>query len=397
MEVLVLAPHYLPGFNGGGPIRSIANLVARLGDEIRFHIITRDRDLGDSSPYQNVLRKTWQRVGKADVAYMPPSFSSLTWMARALREKRPDVLYLNSFFDWRYCAVPLLLMRAGLMPMTPIVIAGRGQFGAGALALKSRKKMAYVTAMQQVLRHLPIHWHATCQSESREIRRLFGSKTVVSVAPNVCVLEDHLLGPRKPKQPGEMSLVFLSRISKKKNLLSAIGMLADVSGRVSLDVWGPIEDPAYWRQCQESASRLPANAQVVYRGILSPVDVGVTLSQYDALLLPTRHENFGHVIAEAAVAGCPIVISDQTPWRGLRQLGVGWDIPLDDDEQFQAALSSLSAMDEAVHQRMRREARHFARRTILCPATVELNRQLFQNALNETKGEGRHAARRWAA
>ena len=43
MKVFTLAPHYLPGFKAGGPIRSIANLAAELGDEIDFRIVARSQ------------------------------------------------------------------------------------------------------------------------------------------------------------------------------------------------------------------------------------------------------------------------------------------------------------------------------------------------------------------
>ena len=47
------------------------------------------------------------------------------------------------------------------------------------------------------------------------------------------------------------------------------------------------------------------------------------------MILPTHGESFGHIIVEAWAAGCPVLISDRTPWRELREQGVGWDVPLD--------------------------------------------------------------------
>ena len=49
--------------------------------------------------------------------------------------------------------------------------------------------------------------------------------------------------------------------------------------------------------------------------------------------LPTLGENFGHVIAES-----PVLISDQTPWRNLKNHGVGWDLPLNDPDSFRKAI-----------------------------------------------------------
>ena len=38
----------------------------------------------------------------------------------------------------------------------------------------------------------------------------------------------------------------------------------------------------------------------------------------DFLILPTKGENFGHVIAESLSASLPVIISQNTPWRNLQ-------------------------------------------------------------------------------
>lgn len=50
------------------------------------------------------------------------------------------------------------------------------------------------------------------------------------------------------KESGSLHLVFLSRISEKKNLLFLLRVLAHNSElSVQLDIYGPIEDKAYWK------------------------------------------------------------------------------------------------------------------------------------------------------
>ena len=50
-RILVLTGCYLPGFRGGGPLRTIFNAVNSLHGDFDFHILTADRDLGDAAPY----------------------------------------------------------------------------------------------------------------------------------------------------------------------------------------------------------------------------------------------------------------------------------------------------------------------------------------------------------
>jgi len=110
-----------------------------------------------------------------------------------------------------------------------------------------------------------------------------------------------------------------------------------------------------------------------------------TLAAYHLFLLPTRGENFGHAILEALSAGCPVLISDQTPWRGLESSGIGWALPLTEPERFRAVLNQCIAMDEA----------EFAHRSLqaTCYATawiqnqeqeaVQAYRRLFLDALEQ--------------
>ena len=68
--VLVAIDWYLPAYRAGGPIRSIANLVAALGDEIDFRIVCGNRDLGESEDLP-VKANTWTTFGKSQVQYLP--------------------------------------------------------------------------------------------------------------------------------------------------------------------------------------------------------------------------------------------------------------------------------------------------------------------------------------
>src|SRR3546814_5970605 len=77
------------------------------------------------------------------------------------------------------------------------------------------------------------------------------------------------------------------------------------------------------QRCEAAITALPSHVVAVYGGSIEPSDVVPALSRHDIFFLPTFGENYGHVIAEALEAGLRLLISDQTPWRGLAEAGVG--------------------------------------------------------------------------
>ncbi|MER3495679.1 MAG: hypothetical protein C4320_01960 [Armatimonadota bacterium] len=177
-------------------------------------------------------------------------------------------------------------------------------------------------------------------------------------------LTERTLPPWSPREktPGVLSLAFVSRISPKKNLHRAIELLAKIPGEVSLDVYGPVEDPAYWTRCQQLITTLPPSKRVLAHGPTEPAGVLQAFSQAHAFLFPTLGENHGHVVPEALSAGAVLLIADTTPWRNLQAEEAGWDLALDDEPAWVAALTTLSALDQAEFDVASRAAYAYAER-----------------------------------
>ena len=177
-------------------------------------------------------------------------------------------------------------------------------------------------------------------------------------------------------------MVFLSRISQKKNLDYALRVLTKTRVRIQFDIWGPLEDPAYWKKCQNLIESLPENVVARYRGTAHNSEVNKILAEYDLFFLPTCGENYGHVIAEAVSAGTPVLLSDQTPWRNLQKEGVGWDLPLENGEW-----AFREAIEEALHKvglgkvAWRQRVLEFATNRLNDPSLREANRALFLRAV----------------
>ncbi len=105
------------------------------------------------------------------------------------------------------------------------------------------------------------------------------------------------------------------------------------------------------------------------------------MREHDLFFLPTLGENFGHVILEALCAGCPVLISDQTPWRGLEEKGVGWDLSLSKPEMFREVLQRCVDMNDEEYMKWSERAREYGVNVSRDDNVVKQNRQLFYKAV----------------
>jgi glycosyltransferase involved in cell wall biosynthesis len=222
-------------------------------------------------------------------------------------------------------------------------------------------------------------WQASSAHEAEEIRTFWGPDAPMSLTPELPSAPGPAV-PRAPKRLGEVRLVTVARISRIKNIDGGLRMLAGVRVPVAVEVYGPMEDAAYAEECRRAAAALPAHVRVRFHGELPRERLPEVLAEADAFFLPTLRENYGHAIIEAMSAGCPVLISDRTLWRGLEARGVGWDLPVDDAEAFRAAVERLAAMTEEEHARLSAAAVAYARQVAADPEPLERHRALFRAA-----------------
>jgi len=379
-RILALATHYAPGFRAGGPIRSLMHLIAATADAFDWSIVTSDRDLGSPTPYPGLAADEWHEVGPARVRYMGPNDAAVGQWRRLLAATPHDMLYLNSLFSPRFSIFPLLAARLGRASTAPVLIAPRGEAAPDALRLKAWKKVPYLAVARGLYRD--VHWHASTAHEARDIADLFHPAPArLHVARNVTPLpESH---PPRPRPDGPLRICFLSRVARMKNLEFVLGVVAALRCPASLAILGPREDPAYWHECEALLGTLPPWVTVALGDAVEPEQVRATLADHDVLFVPSRGENFGHVFAEAWAAGIPVLVSDRTPWRGLAERGVGWDLPLDEAAPFAAALEALASQAATAWEALTARCLRHAQELAADPDVQAANLKMLKMALGD--------------
>ena len=381
--VLAFTRSYLPGYQAGGPIRTLSNMVDRLGEDLDFRIVTQDRDMNDHVAYPGIDATGWNPRGHSHVRYLSRQQITLRSLARIIREVAPDVVYLNSFFDPLFTQRVLLLRRLGRLANIPVVLAPRGEFSEGAIALKGWKKNQFLRLSRWLGLYDGLTWQASSDLEKQDILRRLPQvdSSSVKLALDLAAAGGAVVEVTCARKAGEpLRICFLSRISPKKNLDFALTALGHTRADVVLTIHGPREDRAYWGQCEAVRKTLPGNVQVVYAGEVEHQDVARALSSHDLFFFPTRGENYGHVIQEALAAGLPVLISDQTPWRDLEQHGVGWALPLDDPSAFALIIDTVAAWPAEQAQAIREKAIAYARDKANDTEVVRANLELFRTA-----------------
>lgn len=391
--ILCLLDYYLPGFKAGGPLRSISNMVDMLSDELDFRIITRDRDIREIDSYPLIKLNAWNLVGKSQVFYASPDRIGFDFIVPLIRETPHDVLYVNSFFSFGFSIQPLIARKLRLLPPKHCVIAPRGEFSKGALELKRIKKAIFISAALSIGLHKGVIWQASSEIEFDDIRvnmvsnsGVFAEQIVIaqdlvnlSILPLSRDLETH-------EQPhmAPLRIVFLSRISAKKNLHFLLQVLANVSSPILLDIFGPIEDQTYFDECNKLIGLLPEYINVSYLGEIFYADVLVTFRRYDLFAFPTLGENFGHVIIESLAAGTAVLVSDQTPWRGNEELGVQ-EISLLDPDAWAVAIDQWANLDASSLAQRRAAAKSYANRFLNADKGINQNLNLFLDLINRER------------
>jgi glycosyltransferase involved in cell wall biosynthesis len=374
-RILIFVDWYLPGYKAGGPIQSIANMVASLKEDFDISIITRDTDYSETTPYTTVKSNEWNVKDGIRVYYISSDKLNYFTIYNLLKQEPSEYVYLNGIYSLYFTLIPLFIARK--QRSRHIVVAARGMLSKGSLGVKKVKKDLFLRTAKLTKLFGKVTFHATTDIENKEIHAALGRRVIVKTAANLASATNSIAYKAREKKAGALRLVNIARIAPEKNLLFALKVLQQVKTSVVFDFYGPVYDHPYWEQCKEAIRDLPANVKATYKESIESEKVMSTLQLYHGMFMPSTGENFGHIILQSFTAGCPVIISDRTPWRQLKNKNCGWDISLSHAEKFVETIDAFNHLSQEEYDALSKSAFAYGIQYMNNPVIIEENKALF--------------------
>ncbi len=337
-NIIIFSDFYFPAVKAGGPLKSISLIAGDLSRNNRIVIYTSTKDKNSKNELKNISKEI---LVKHDKYYIFYTRHPLLNLIPFISNSRPSILWLNSFFSFTTIAV--LILTKISFTNTHVLISPRGELLEGALNIKNFKKIFYLYVTNFVGLFKNTYFHVTSEDENNSIQNNVRVFRDIYTIHNL--IKSSSLQPLK-RDCKKLKIIFLSRISKKKNLLFAIKILGQIKNIIiQFDIYGPIEDHNYWTKCKLLIKTLPPNISVSYKGLIFSQDVTKCLRNYHVFFLPTMDENFGHAIVEAMQSGVLPLISDNTPWKDVGEYNAGWALSLDKPIDYENAIIEVSRLN----------------------------------------------------
>lgn len=372
--IIVFNKGYLPGTKFGGPVTSIQNFCNAFYRDYKVKIVSCNHDFRSKKFFPNILQG-WNKVGNAEVMYLGDEQCTYRNFLAIIESENPIFCYLSgtitSYFRFNDGVIKACRERK-----VPVIIAPRGDICDNAIKIKKAKKIVAIWYCKLKKVYRDVFFQATISEETKNLKKYFNvNDGHIFEIPNIPTIIEPNLKKIKPK--GKISLVFISRIARKKNLEDAIKSVNKAKAQVKFDIYGPIEDSKYWQKCQEYIKDAPPNVSIEYKGALDGNEAKVVFKDYDAFIFETLSENYGHVIVESLMCGSPVILTKRTtPWDDIdHRAGYIADIGRIDD--FAQIIDNIANMNQAEYDKLRTQTWDYAVEKVDLQGLLKKYREMF--------------------
>jgi glycosyltransferase involved in cell wall biosynthesis len=351
MNLLIVTPAFYPATYYGGPIYStyeLAKAFKRNGVDVR--VITTNANGNEKLKLKTgVFHKLENDLPVKYYKSVDSRGTSLSMLFNLRKDiKQSDLVYLISIFS---PSTPVTIFLCRLFKK-PLIISPRGQLGRWCLEQGSPfKKLWLRVFVQPFIKNL--NWHLTSETEQQAVLAVYPSaKTFVipnGVSPQLFSFSD------KPKDKTFYRKYTVFDCSNKKIIIS-MGRLQKVKGfdilinamsfaqREDAVLLIAGEDFGEKENLEKLIDKLGLKEKVFLVGNIEGLDKIEFLRNADVFALPSHHENFGMVYAEALAAGTPVIASINTPWQDVEKYHCGKWVE-NTSEKFAEVINELLKID----------------------------------------------------
>ncbi|HEY9737161.1 MAG TPA: hormogonium polysaccharide biosynthesis glycosyltransferase HpsP [Trichocoleus sp.] len=277
------------------------------------------------------------------------SLPLLHWLAQNARSY--DIAHIHALFSPVSTAAATVARWRGL----PYILRPLGTLDPADLRKKRHFKRLYGRLLERPNLIGAAALHFTSRQEA-EVSYRFGAKTPdlviplgVNPAPSLAMAEADAVCRQLQIPNDRPRLLYLSRLDPKKGLdllIPALEQLAQANMSFHLVLAGANpQDPAYEQQVRDRISASPLRSRTTLTGFVTGQTKAALLQTADCFVLPSYYENFGIAVAEAMLAGLPVVISKGVYiWEDVERSGSGWVCDLTVESlaaQLKAALTNV--------------------------------------------------------
>ncbi|WP_375497615.1 hormogonium polysaccharide biosynthesis glycosyltransferase HpsP [uncultured Nostoc sp.] len=374
----------------GGPSQMVLGLAPALVKEgVKVTILTTDSN-GDNgqTPLDVPLNRSIKQNGYEIIYFRCAPFrrykfslNLLNWLKRHAHEF--DIAHIHALFSPISSAAAIVCRQQKL----PYIFRPLGTLDPADLRKKKLLKQLYVAIIERQNLAGAAAIHFTSEQEAK-ISERFGVSTPDLMIPL------GVIPPQSPVKnvysqleiPEDVPLVlFMSRIDPKKGLnllIPALEKLLAVGYKFHFVLAGTNpQEPDYEKKIISQIQNSPLRSHTTITGFVTG-ELKVSLLQAaDLFVLPSYYENFGIAVAEAMVAGIPVVISDQVHiCQQIRDSESGWVGATDVQELLELLQEALQ--NPAERQRRGLNAQKYALENFSWDAIARQTIQTYQKILD---------------
>jgi glycosyltransferase involved in cell wall biosynthesis len=320
MKILHIVPSYKPAYIYGGPIESVSKLcegLAKAGHTVDVFTTTANGqeelplEAGKEMDVDGVNVTYFKRITK-DPTHVSPALWKHLWR----HATSYDIVNIQSWWSILVIVAACICHAKGVK----VVISPRGMLSPYIFNSGNVKKKRFIHSSVGRWALSRSWFHATAEAEVAECREVIPGWKGFMIANNVTLPDLPVI----KKKNDVFTLIFMSRVHRKKGIEILLNAIQGISFPVKLQIAGS-GDADYTDKLKKMVKALGIEDRVEWLGWVNRNTKFDILMNADLFVLASLNENFANVVLESLHMGTPVMVSKEvalSKFVGDHQ--VGW-------------------------------------------------------------------------